>query len=72
MIDCNAHNWMAAWVYTSHSPYLAFTSVDGRFEIADVPPGTYTLSIWHPMLGEKTAQLSVAPNAELDLNIALS
>ena len=72
MIDCNAHNWMAAWVYTSASPYLSVTSLDGRFEITDVPPGRYQLSIWHPMLGEKWADISIAPNADLNLDLALN
>ncbi|MCK0122158.1 MAG: carboxypeptidase regulatory-like domain-containing protein [Yoonia sp.] len=72
MIDCNAHNWMAAWVYTSTSPYLSVTSVDGRFDIPDIPPGQYVLSIWHPLLGEKTANLSVAANADLKLDLVLT
>ena len=71
-IDCNAHNWMAAWVYTSVSPYLAVTSLDGKFEIPNIPSGTYTLSIWHPILGEKSAQLSIAPNADLNLDLTLT
>jgi hypothetical protein len=71
MIDCNAHNWMAAYVYTSSSPYLSVTSLDGRFDIPDVPPGTYSLSVWHPVLGERTAQLNVAPNAALNFDLNL-
>lgn len=72
MIDCNAHNWMAGWVYTSSSPYLAVTSLDGRFDIPDVPPGQYELSVWHPLLGTKTAALNLAPNANLDLDLNLA
>ena len=72
MLDCNAHNWMAGYVYTSESPYLAVTSLDGRFDITDVPPGEYELSIWHPLLGTKTAKLNLAPNANLDLDLKLA
>jgi hypothetical protein len=72
MLDCNAHNWMEAYVYTSISPYISVTSLDGKFEISDVPPGQYQLVVWHPVLGTKVANLSVAPNDELNLQFAIS
>ena len=71
-IDCNAHNWMAAWIYTSPSPYIAVTSIDGVFEINDIPPGDYQVSAWHPALGEKTGALSVTPGADLEFDLVLS
>ena len=71
-IDCNAHNWMAAWIYTSPSPYLAVTSVDGAFEIGDIPAGDYQLSVWHPALGEKLADFSVREGDVFDVDLVLS
>lgn len=68
-IDCNAHNWMASWLYTSPNPYLEVTSVDGKFSLPDVPPGQYQLAIWHPLLGEKLVDIPVGPNADLQLNL---
>ncbi|GFE65110.1 carboxypeptidase regulatory-like domain-containing protein [Litoreibacter roseus] len=71
-IDCNAHNWMAAWVYTSPSPYIAVTTVEGRFEINDIPPGNYEVVAWHPVLGERTGALTIGPNDDLGFNLVLS
>lgn len=71
-IDCNAHNWMAAWVYTSSSPYIAITSSDGQFDIGDIPPGEYEVVVWHPALGERTGPLSVGPNADLHFDVDLT
>jgi hypothetical protein len=68
-IDCNAHNWMASWLYTSSNPYLAVTSNDGRFELPDIPPGQYQLAVWHPLLGEKVVNLRVDDNAELQFDL---
>lgn len=71
-LDCNAHGWMEGWVYTSPSPYVAITSTDGQFEIPDIPPGQYVLSVWHPFLGEKFGNLSVGDNADLNFDLVLS
>ena len=68
-IDCNAHNWMASWLYTSSNPYLTVTSTDGRFELPDIPPGQYQLAVWHPMLGEKLLNLNVEEGADLRFNL---
>jgi hypothetical protein len=42
-VECDAHGWMLGWVYVVANPYYALTAEDGTFEIADVPPGDYTL-----------------------------
>ena len=42
-IDCDAHGWMEGWIYVRDNPYYAITDADGKFSIADVPPGDYTL-----------------------------
>ncbi len=71
-IDCNAHNWMAAWIYTSDTPYIAATTIEGYFEIDDIPPGNYEVAAWHPVLGEQVAALTVEPNADLEFEVSLS
>jgi hypothetical protein len=46
-LQCDVHNNMNAyWVGFVH-PYFAVTDADGKFEIAGVPPGKYTLVAWH-------------------------
>jgi len=51
-INCDMHAWMKAYVVV-HDPRFAFiTAADGNFEIKDVPPGTYKLSIQHERFGE--------------------
>lgn len=71
-IDCNAHGWMASWLYTSPHPYITYTGANGEFDLPDVPPGDYELVIWHPILGQKTAPVSVTGNTELQLNLVWS
>jgi hypothetical protein len=42
------HSWIApAWVIITPTPLAAVSCADGRFTIADVPPGNYELVLWH-------------------------
>ena len=50
-LRCDVHPWMAGWLVVVEHPYAAVTDAEGRFTIADVPPGAYTLAVWHERLG---------------------
>ncbi len=57
---CDAgHTWMSAYVQVFDHPFFAVSGEDGRFALPDVPPGKYTLVVWHERLGEKTQSVSV-------------
>jgi len=45
---CGMHEFMQSWGFVVDNPYFAKTAKDGRYTIDDLPPGTYTVSIWHP------------------------
>jgi plastocyanin len=47
---CNVHPEMEGYVYVVTTPYFAVSAKDGSYEINDVPPGKYTLKIWHEKL----------------------
>jgi len=57
---CDAHEWMNGWITVQDHPYVAITGADGAYTLADIPPGTYTLTAWHEKLGKKQAQVTVA------------
>jgi hypothetical protein len=53
------------------NPYFAVTDENGNFTIADVPPGSYTLAVWHERLGEKSQPVTVAAGAnKADFSLA--
>jgi plastocyanin len=43
---CDHHPGMRAFIYASRSPYTVFADPSGSFQITDVPPGSYTASLW--------------------------
>ena len=50
-VFCNIHPQMAARVIVADGPYYAMTDKAGKFEIKDVPPGTWDIVAW-PARGE--------------------
>lgn len=64
-VECNVHGWMRAVLVVSGNPYYTLSDAHGAFTLADVPPGTYTLKLWHETLGEQTKEVTVNPNEEV-------
>ena len=51
VLGCNIHDNMAAWVVVVvDTPYYARSSAGGTASLANVPPGSYRLRVWHPGL----------------------
>lgn len=61
-VECDAHDFMHAFVFVARNPYFAVVNEHGEFEIADVPPGKYTIKVWHGFLGEKKGKVEVSAN----------
>lgn len=68
---CNVHPEMEGHVYVVETPYYAVSAKDGSYEIKDVPPGKYTLNIWHEKLKGKEVAVEVPEkgNATVDFEI---
>jgi hypothetical protein len=43
---CNIHMEMEAHILVLDTPYFSTVPADGRYRIADVPAGTYTVRVW--------------------------
>jgi plastocyanin len=58
-VYCNVHAQMSAFVVVRDNPWFAQPAGDGTFTIPNVPPGRYTLRVWHERGGEADREITV-------------
>jgi len=46
-IKCDVHGWMNSYAGVLPHPFFAVTDADGKYKIAGVPAGDYTIEAWH-------------------------
>jgi plastocyanin len=70
-VYCNVHAQMSAFIVVRDNSWYAQPGGDGSFRIANVPPGTYTLHVWHERGGQTTRQIDVPATGVRDLALQL-
>jgi len=55
-VKCNVHPWMKAYMAVLPNPYFQVTDKDGKFDLKNLPPGTYTVVAWHELYGSSDPQ----------------
>ncbi len=68
---CNVHPEMEAFIVVVPTPWYARTDADGRFRIADVPPGRYRLHAWHERCERIVREIEVPVATPLTLSMRL-
>jgi plastocyanin len=58
-VFCNIHPRMIGFIMVRDNAWYAQPGADGSFRIADVPPGTYTLKVWHERAAEVSQTITV-------------
>ncbi len=70
-LACNVHAEMSAYIIILPNPYFTKTGNDGRFTIANIPPGQYTLKTWHERKRPYQQKVTVEPGNTTEINIQL-
>jgi len=70
-VECDAHDFMHGFVFVAKNPYFARVAEDGSYKIDNVPPGKYTIKVWHGTLKGAKAKVDVTAGgtASADFNI---
>lgn len=68
---CDIHSWMQGWWVVAKTPYTVLSDDDGNFSITDIPPGSYTLKIWHESLGETEQAVVVKAGETTETDVVL-
>ena len=69
-VVCQMHPWMQGWLMVTDEVAVV-TGADGRFTLSGVAPGTYQLRIWHEVLREATATVTVKAGATASVQVRL-
>ncbi len=66
---CDVHPWEVAYLVAFDHPYHTVSDAEGRFALDEIPPGRYTLGVWHEKLGGRKQQVELAPGGHLRLDV---
>jgi len=70
VMQCGFHAYMESWGLAVKNPYYAISQENGIYQITDIPPGTYTVTIWHPMVTrEFTVTIESGKSTTLNIDI---
>ena len=70
LIRDDLHPWVRGYLAVTPHPFVAVTAADGLFRFDNVPPGQYTLVVWHERFGTKQQRIRV--DAQVETRVALS
>ncbi len=68
---CNVHPEMSAFVLVVQNPYFSMVDKHGKYKISDVPPGDYTLVIWHPKFKSKNSKINIQQEGNVNVDFFL-
>jgi len=71
-VFCSIHAAMNCIILVLETPHFSATDEKGRYAIANLPPGTYTLKAWHERLPSQTREVIVPETGEVKIDFTLT
>lgn len=68
---CKVHDDMIAFVVVLDTKYFAVSAKSGAFKLPPLPPGKYTLGVWHEKLTAQEITVEVEEGKTTDVKIEL-
>lgn len=71
-VYCNIHPQMAAKVLVVDTSYYTVTGPDGKFELPNLPPGSYTVKAWQANGDEFSGPVEIPAGGVANLDITVT
>jgi plastocyanin len=68
---CRVHPEMEGYIVVLQNPFFAVTNKDGHYEIENVPPGSYSLAVWHAKAKAQPKSVTVEAGKPAVVDFAL-
>ncbi len=72
IVKCDVHSWMQAFIRVDAHPFHAVSDTRGSFRIPGIPPGSYTLEVWHETLGSQQKPVRIEAGKKQSVEIIYS
>ncbi len=69
---CNVHAEMSAYVLVLETPHFTISARDGSYSLKDLPPGKYTVTVWHEQFKSVSTSVEIKAGETVPLNVALT
>jgi plastocyanin len=71
-VFCEIHSHMSAYILVFAHPYYSVTDPEGRFRLDNVPPGTYTVTVWNETVPRDSREVRVPDEGgDVEVNFRL-
>lgn len=70
-LRCDTHPWMRGFIVAT-ADRSGLTEADGSFQIPDVPPGSYEITVWHESLQAPSQKVTVTAGQPAELSFTLA
>ncbi len=70
-VFCDIHSNMAAFVLVISRPLITRPAANGSFALPPLPPGRYTLHVWHPDLPAWSGEAEVRDKGDAEVEVTL-
>jgi plastocyanin len=71
-VKCNIHPWMQGYFVVLRTSHFAVTGDDGRFSLANLPPGHYVITAWHELYGTQSKEITVGSGESESLDFSFT